>query len=84
MPSEVANSDTGVLHERPATCENPEADCYREPVVTVFWVEDDATADWPTFEKWLCYPCAQAMIRGYGASEMPDVTDYRELIQDAA
>lgn len=49
--------------ERPSTCENPEADCYRDPTRYVEWAED-YTSDTPLVEVWLCNPCAKILKRG--------------------
>lgn len=61
-------------YEPPSTCENPEADCYREPTNWV-WRSEDFTAPDPKFEGYLCDQCLAAIKIGtrFSATDM----DYR-------
>ncbi len=46
-----------------STCENPEADCHREPTREVSWGED-ITSETPRVDVRLCDPCAKILERG--------------------
>jgi len=56
---------------RPSTCENPHAECHRDPDLEVRWAED-YTAENPHHQMWLCEPCYAMLERGthFSVSEM--------------
>lgn len=64
--------------DRPSTCQNPEADCYRDPDKLVHWAED-YTSDEPRVEIWVCDPCWAMFCRGTRVSpNEKEVLEYAE------
>lgn len=71
VPEAADSADQGRGGNRPSTCENPHADCYRDPDREVRWAED-YTADDPKHQMWLCDPCYAMLERGthFSVSDM--------------
>jgi len=59
--------DDGDEGNRPSECQNPDADCYRDPDREVKWVED-YTAEDPHYQLWLCDPCYAMLTLGTAVS----------------
>lgn len=55
--------DRQVIRVVPSTCENPHADCYREPDLEARWVED-FTSENEYNQYWLCQQCFKMLERG--------------------
>lgn len=60
----------------PSTCENPEEDCYRKPVVRIQWSED-YTSDAPERDVWLCPHCEAMFNLGTRTSQVDMVVKAR-------
>lgn len=61
--SDESRAEGGRGGDRPSKCENPHADCHREPDLEVRWAEDH-TSDDPYNQFWLCDPCYAMLNRG--------------------
>lgn len=57
----TGQSDSGI--GRPSTCQNPGADCYRDPDLEVRWAEDVSSEN-EFNRRWLCDPCYAMLDRG--------------------
>jgi len=62
---------------RPSKCQNPDADCHREPTKMVAWSED-YTADDPHWSGWLCTPC-WVMVK-MGTKLSPNEVEVRRYV----